>query len=140
MSSPYTLRGLLLLGLSFTSAACIAAPPVADEDAADDEDAVTTELSAKTTGITVWSDPIARPIVRYGANGWLVEGRASKNLSAVFSFSSDDEFGEATLVSARKFEIFVDETSMERLMRGYHLFLEITPATGSQPKYFASFD
>lgn len=140
MSPSPLVRRCLLLCFSLAAAGCIGSPSIDEEASADDEDAVGTELSGKASGITVWANPVARPIVRYGANGWLVEGRTSKNLNSVFSFSSDDEFGEATLLSPRKFEIFVDEMAMERLTRGYRLFLDIKPASGSHPQYFAAFE
>ena len=129
--------GLLCFGLALGGCA-VDSVPVSDEDADEDEAAAGTELSAKATGITFWVDPVAKPTVKYGAQGFLIEGRASKNLESVFSFSSDDEFGETLLVSKRKFEFFVDIGTIDRLMRGYRLFIEVDAATGTQRKYFVS--
>jgi len=97
----------------------------ADEQESSDTVSSTAQLTAKATGITVWVDPVAHPIVRFGQPAWVIKGRASKNLESVFSFSSDDEFGEALVVSPRKFEMYVDAPQLEQLLKGYLILLDI---------------
>lgn len=112
--------------------------PSAEEHAQKEADAVGGELTAKATGITVWLDPVAEPTTRFGQPAWVLRGRASKNIEGVFSFSSDDELGEAIQVSPRKFDIFIDAGQAEHLIAGYRLLLDLDASTGSTRQYFAS--
>lgn len=112
--------------------------PHGDEGVERDELGAAATVSAKTEGITLWLSTTARPTERFGQPAWVLEGKTSKNLSSVFSFSSDDELGEAVQTSARKFEVYVDGPQLDHLLAGYRLLLEMKAATGSVPTYFAS--
>jgi len=112
--------------------------PLGDERAGEEEDAVGTELSAKASGITVWLDPVARATTRFDQPAWVLSGRTSKNLSSVFSFSSDDEFAEAIQVSPRKFDVYMDAGQAEHLMAGYRLIVDLDTTSGATRQYFAS--
>lgn len=111
-----------------------------DGDRGSDEADATakTELSAKATGITVWADTIAHPTTRFGQPSWSFDMRTSKNLDHVFSFSSDDEFGEAIQVSPRKLQVFVDGGQMDHLLTGYRIIVDLHATSGSQQQYFAA--
>jgi hypothetical protein len=97
-----------------------------------------TSITAKAPGMTLWVSPVAVPDWRYEQQVWLIQARASKNLASAFSYASDDEFGEALLTSARKFEVVVDSQSMTHLLDGYPLYVELDAASGSQTKYYAT--
>jgi hypothetical protein len=131
--------------IASTALACVLAAgcappgePQGQDESSESDLAATSELSVKADGITLWLDPVAYPTERFGQPAWRLEGRASKNLERVFSFSSDDEFGEAIQTSARKFDVFVDAGQLEHLLAGYRLLLDVDAATGARRKYFAS--
>jgi len=95
-------------------------------------------ISANVPGMTVWVSNSAVPDWRYDQRVWIIEGRTSKNIASAFSFSADDEFGEAIVTSARKFEVVLDNPSIVHLLQGNALHVEIHTTTGTQTQYFAS--
>ena len=125
--------GLTLALTALTASGCSVEPGAYEADAT-----AKTEQSAKATGITVWVDTVAHPTVRFGQPAWSFDMRASKDLEHVFSFSSDDELGEAIQSSKRKLQVFVDGGQMEHLLRGYRLLVDIGASAGTQRQYFAS--
>jgi hypothetical protein len=126
-------RALSLMALAAILGACSA-----DETSEEGELTSSGEIEVKADGITLWLDPVAHPTVRFDQPEWRFDGRASKNLASVFSFSSDDEFGEAVQTSARKFQVFVDANQLAHLLAGYRLLLDVKAATGSVRQYSAS--
>ncbi len=92
-------------------------------------------LKANVPGFTVWVDQPMRADQRYGGDVWVVRGRTSKNLSDSFAFASDDEFGEALVVSPRVFEFTVDNTSAEMLVSGTRLFVRLGVVGETDPYY-----
>jgi hypothetical protein len=95
----------------------------------------TPSLKANVPGFTVWVDQPMKADERYGGDVFVVRGRTSKNLSNAFSFASDDEFGEALVVSPRVFEFTVDKTSAEMLLSGTRLFITLNVVGETDPYY-----
>jgi len=139
MTSPIRIASSLLLLCFPLLGACAATDPASEGDATEsDELAAGTSVGAHVPGMTVWLDPVAVAEWRYEQWVWVVRGRTSKNLAAAFSYSGDDEFGEALVTSKRKFEFVADGPSMIHLLEGHALFIQLDTTTGSQTRYFAT--
>ena len=126
-------------GAALTLLGCAPGDASSFDESSDEADlAATSELSAKADGMTLWIDPVAYPTTRFDQPAFRLEARASKNLENVFSFSSDDEYGEALMTSARKFDIWLDAGQMEHLLAGYRLLVDVDASVGSIRQYYAS--
>jgi hypothetical protein len=102
--------------------------PVAD-DALDDSAAqeVGAEWRVRTSGTTVWLDPTLTTAKRNGRDVYLVHGRASRNVSDVFSFVPDDAFGTAAATGPRTFEVALDAGGeMNSIAAGARLLIRLT--------------
>jgi hypothetical protein len=124
----------LVLVVGIASVGCEADPGGTDEQ----DLAATDTVTAKVPGMTVWFDTTAVPEWRYEQTVWVLKGRGSKNLNSTFSFASDDEFGEALITSARKFDVVVDMASMAHLLEGNRIYVEMTTKSGATTRYFTS--
>ncbi|MEJ7730366.1 MAG: hypothetical protein WKG00_14250 [Polyangiaceae bacterium] len=128
----------LLFCLSAAGCAIDSGLPGAGDDTATQDVAATESLVAKGPGVTVWVDPRLAPEWRFERPVWVLRGRASKDLEGVLAFQSDDEYGDAQLVSKRKFEVTLDAPLVEGLIAGRRLFVHLDPVSGSQPGYAIS--
>lgn len=103
------------------------------------DSATGSELRARVGQITLWLD--VRAIADHASPSGqrvVISGRASRNLASVFSWVPDDAFGEAALVSARKFEITLDEAhEINSVLSGAPLYLSLTSTTGTPREYYA---
>lgn len=104
-------------------------PADVDEVTVDDGKAdATAELRVRVDGLTVWMDPVAR---RTPA-GWVIDGRASRNLAGVSSWVPDDAFAEAAITSARSFTVtFALGHELNTMLSGLPIFVDLDPTTGA---------
>jgi len=94
-----------------------------------------TELAVRATSLTVWMRPVATTRLEDGRAAYVLRGRASKNLDAVFPYIADDGFAAARTLSARTFEITLDGGhEINSMLSGLRLFLELDVA-GSSTRY-----
>jgi hypothetical protein len=128
----------LLFCLSVAGCAVDSGLPGSGDDTATEDVAATESLVAKAPGVTVWVDPRLAPEWRFERPVWVLRGRASKDLESVLAFQSDDEYGDAQLVSKRKFEVTLDAPLVEGLIAGRRLFVHLDPVSGTQPGYAIS--
>jgi hypothetical protein len=117
------------------------APELGAYDDADDSDTLDSataalgsgvaELHTRIDGLTVWLDAGAHAETRDGRRVWVVGGRASRDLDAVFSFVPDDAYASAKVISARRFEVVLEDGSeINTLLSGLPLFVNVTPKSG----------
>lgn len=128
------MRRLLLAAWTVVAVALGCGPqtePLPVDDGAADEAAqdATSELKLQLPGFTAWFKLAATKAVRDGRQVWVIAGRASKNLEGVHAFVFDDPLGNAVLLSARKFELQLDENSeLNTMLSGSRVFLGMDPA------------
>ncbi|HEY4121810.1 MAG TPA: hypothetical protein VGM56_28280 [Byssovorax sp.] len=136
MNASTSLR-LVFVALSFTALAACAAP-TSDSPAVEGDDATSaapTTFEAQIPGFSLWVNDVVQPTTIGSATAWLVQGKTSKTLSGVSSFSPDgDLYGQAQQLSARTFSITIDTPTMEALVEGTPLELELDVA-GGKPVY-----
>jgi len=98
-----------------------------DESVTDDK-ADGAELRARIDGLTVWVDPV----LQHTSAGWVIEGRASRNLESVFSFVPDDAFATAAITGARTFTVtFEPGHELNTLLSGLPILISVDPLTGA---------
>ncbi|MBL9022029.1 MAG: hypothetical protein JNL21_07495 [Myxococcales bacterium] len=120
--------------------------PVDDADETEEAliqgpDTATTEAVGGETSLVVIAGNVKltmRPtwerVDRDGQPYIRLAGSSSRNLDNVFSFVFDDAFGEARLLTKRKFEILIPATGSSELntiLAGGGLYLQITPSSGT---------
>jgi hypothetical protein len=132
------------LPLFFALAVTGCGGPIDDDDAfASDTEAVNAEdgkydapdaeVRVRATGMTVWIKPVATPEWRDGGTVWVLRGRASRNLTEVTTFISEDGFARAQVVSARKFEIILDGGhELNTALSGYRFYANLAAEGGKQ--------
>jgi hypothetical protein len=88
-----------------------------------------TELSVETLGTFE---------TRNGQRALVLRGTTSRYLSSVYSFVPDDIFGEASIISERRFEVVLREGhELNTVLSGLPLFISITTNTGT-PRSFTA--
>lgn len=92
-----------------------------------------TTLNVVAGNLKLTMQPTWKPVVRGGQAYWRATGSSSKNLDNIFSFVFDDAFGEATLLTKRKFEVLIPEggSEMNTILAGHALYLQINPSIGA---------
>jgi hypothetical protein len=86
------------------------------------------EIRTRIDGLTVWIDAA----MVADAGGWVIEGRASRNLDGVSSWVPDDAFATATVTGARTFEVrFEPGHELDTLLSGLPIFIDLDPTTGA---------
>jgi hypothetical protein len=101
--------------------------PVTDELVDDGKfDRVSGELRVRAGDMTVWVDAQLWQASSEPPT-WIIEGRASRNLAEVFSWVPDDAFGQAEIVSARRFRIALDSHEANSLLSGLPLLVSLRP-------------
>ncbi|HEY3451988.1 MAG TPA: hypothetical protein VGK67_36855 [Myxococcales bacterium] len=101
------------------------------------QDELSTTRSAKASGLTVWIDRDVTAVNEGGGTAWVLHGRASRDLTRVFSFICDDALGGATLTDPRSFEIKFEWTDFEVALAPRVVYLAVTTATGGE--YYATY-
>jgi hypothetical protein len=111
-----------------SQSALIQGPDTAVTEAEGDESTV----SVVAGNLKLTMQPTWQPVVRDGQNYFRITGSASRNLDNVFSFVFDDAFGEAHLLTKRKFEVLIPESGseMNTILAGGALYLQLNPTTG----------
>ncbi|MGC4120752.1 MAG: hypothetical protein QM765_40470 [Myxococcales bacterium] len=101
------------------------------------QDELSTTRTAKAPGLTVWFDRDIEPVQDGAGTAWVIHGRASKDLTRVFSFICDDALGGATQVDARTFDLRFDWRDFEVALAPRTVYLALTTATGGE--YYATY-
>lgn len=116
----------LALGLTFVSLAACGGAPIDPE-----LDSVNSELRSRIGNTTVWMEGAGRVTVEDGAPVIHLRGRASRNLTNVFSFIPDDAFAEAALRGPRSFELRIHAGhELNTLLSGLPLLVRLDLAAG----------
>ncbi len=75
---------------------------------------------------------------RDGKRVLVIKGSANRNLDNVFSFVPDDGFGQASLVTQRKFELVLTEGyEINTLLSGMPILMSVQTSTGSPNSFVA---
>ena len=75
---------------------------------------------------------------RNGRRVLVLHGTTNRYLESVFSYVPDDLFGEARVISERRFEVVLDETNeLNSVLSGLPIFVSITTFTGT-PRNFTA--
>jgi hypothetical protein len=114
----------VLLAAAVTAAACGVSPRSGE---AQQKNPAAKEISASLSGLTL-SFNQELELSTQGQPSWILTGRSSGNLADVKSFVSVDLFGQATLTSARTFEIALDKQELHTLLGGTPLFVTFVSA------------
>lgn len=105
---------------------------LSDADALSQE-VITSWISARADGMTVWLSPSINAAVVDGQTRWTISGRTSRNLQDAFSYVPDDAFGTARVISPRKFDLTLTNDELRTLVVGRQLLVRLTPTTGTTP-------
>lgn len=128
--SRFSLIALLVVLFGCTaSTSSPSADPAFDGDGK--ADSLSSELRSRSGELSVWLQRGATFETREGRSVLVVRGRASRNLEGVFSFVPDDAFGTGHVVSARKFEIWLETGSeLNSILSGLPLFVRVNAIGG----------
>jgi hypothetical protein len=75
---------------------------------------------------------------RYGGRALIIRATSNRYVSDVLSFVPDDVFGEASVISERRFEIVLREGhELNTVLSGLPLFVRVTTFTGTPRSYTA---
>ncbi|HUQ06047.1 MAG TPA: hypothetical protein VM261_26270 [Kofleriaceae bacterium] len=123
--------------ISVLLAALLALPACAVDDgletgetelpAGDDEGKAdgTTELTVRAGETTLWVDRAILRDTREGADGLVLRGRTSRNLTDGFAFVFDDPYGAFAIRSARTFEVRWTTSELASLLVGVDQFVRL---------------
>ena len=101
-----------------------------------DDLALSTELRARAGTLTVWFKPVLTSRLVDNRVRWVATGRASRDLTAVFSFVPDDAYAQATLTGARTFEVVLDDGSeLNTVLSGTRLLVRFDVAGSTEAVY-----
>lgn len=122
------MRSALALSLVLFSCGPNLAGSVEEDELFEGGDELTSELKAQVPSLTIWVRPALTPEVRNGRLVYVLRGRASQNLAGVNSFVFDDPLGNATVLTARTFEVVFDGNSeLNSISAGHRMFLAVHP-------------
>ena len=144
--------GALVLVFGLWAIACSAEPagaPGGDDDGEaagpdtaeqlDDGKADSVELRVRAGVTTLWMRKVA--LVDVGPGGQprvTLQGRTSRDLASAHSWVPDDGFGTSSVVSARKFEVVLDDGhEINTLLSGLPIHVSLETKTGSVKSYTA---
>lgn len=148
MNTPHTLLLLALAALS-TVGCAPGMPEESDSEAGVEDDVealiqgpdlATTEIVGGESSVSVIAgnlkltmSPAWETVVRDGQPFIRITGSSSKNLDGVFSFVFDDAFGQANLLTKRKFEVLIPESGSElnTILAGGGLYLQLQTSVGT---------
>ena len=138
----YTPRMRALASCFSISVLLLGCAPEVDDPTLEDADVGESELAStisETLGplkLTVQSR--AKFEERDGRSVLVISGSANRNLENVFSFVPDDGFGQASLLTARKFELVLSEGyEINTILSGLPILMSVQTATGT-PNSFVS--
>ena len=135
------MKRLLTLSAAAVFLAAISCSPSSPEPSADDteqrEDAVSSR-SASVGSVTITLQGASRFEERDGARVLVVKGSANRNLESIFSWVPDDAFGEASLITQRKFEVVLrDGHEINSVLSGLPLNLSLVAKSGATREAYA---
>lgn len=126
---------------SLSSLLIACAPEVEDPvlEAADlDESELASTISETLGPLKLTVQSRARFEERDGRSVLVISGSANRNLENVFSFVPDDGFGQASLVTQRKFElVLAEDYEINTILSGLPILMSVQTATGT-PNSFVS--
>ena len=89
----------------------------------------------RADGLTVWIDPDITAHDDAGRARFVIHGRASRHLEGVSAAVPDDAFGEARVISPRRFEIELDTHEMASVTFGVPLWITLDAVGAPHPRY-----
>ena len=127
------------LSLSAWSFGC--APDVEDpthESASTEESELASSISETLGPLKLTLQSRAQFEERDGRRVLVIAGSANRNLENVFSFVPDDGFGQASLVTQRKFELVLAEPyEINTILSGLPILMSVQTATGTPNSFVA---
>lgn len=118
-----------LLSLLVLSACAVDGEVVTDEaelpDGDDGKADGASELTVRAGETSVWVDKVITRDTRDGAEGVVLHGRASRNLTGGFAFVLDDPYGQYDVRSARTFEVRWTTSELTTLLVGVNQFINL---------------
>jgi hypothetical protein len=136
------LRTLALAALAALAVpACTGQEAAPEDTAAAASAAAVTKLYASQGSLDLIVETLGKFEQRDGVRAVVLHGTANRYLQDVFSFVPDDAFGEANIISERRFEIVLHEGhELNTVLSGLPLFVSIDTFTGSPTHYVARID
>lgn len=97
------------------------------------------ETRAQAPAMTLWMTTLAQPGTEPGSVQLRLSGRASKNLTAVTSYTQEaGPHGTVRLLSARRFEVVLGNLGeIDHVLAGRPLYLDLESSVGQQRHYQA---
>ncbi|MFE8598259.1 hypothetical protein [Archangium violaceum] len=129
--------------------ACLAAlaAPACDVPATESEETTLTTTSAATTPTRISAsegdldlsfETLGTFETRNGVRSLVLRATANRYLEYVFSFVPDDAFGQANIISERRFEVVLPEGhELNSVLSGLPLFITVNTFTGTPNRYTA---
>lgn len=116
----------LTLALALTACADAGGPDVANAElvGADGKADGAAELRVRIDGLTLWLNPALTSRVETWQK-FTLTGRTSRNLEGIFGFIPDDPFGEAQVLSARKFAVDLSDNELFMMTAGLGMRLQL---------------
>ncbi|NMO21142.1 hypothetical protein HPC49_39705 [Pyxidicoccus fallax] len=112
--------------------------PTAEELGTSTGAAAVTRLDAAIGDNTLSFETLGTFEERNGRRVLVIRATANRYLQDVFSFVPDDAFGEANIISERRFEVVLPEGhELNSVLSGLPLFIAIDTNTGSPRRYYA---
>lgn len=133
------LRTLALAGLT-ALAACTNAttPEPAEETGVSTAEATATRIYASVGDNELSFETLGTFEERDGVRALIIRATANRYLADVLSFIPDDGFGEAHIISERRFEVVLHEGyELNTVLSGLPLFVKVTTNTGTPRAYTA---
>ncbi len=127
-----TLAPLLIAALLAQSACAVEDDAVVtdeatlpDDDAGDSKADAANELTVRAGETTLWASKAIVRDTRDGADGLVLRGRTSRNLTDGFGFVFDDPYGAFAIRSARTFEVRWTTSELASLLIGVDQFINL---------------
>ncbi len=133
------LRTLAVACLAALAACTNVSPePVAEETGTSTAAATATRLYASVGDNELSFETLGTFETRDGVRALIIRATANRYLSNVLSFVPDDAFGDANIISERRFEIVLHEGhELNTVLSGLPLFVQVTTFTGTPRSYTA---
>jgi hypothetical protein len=132
------LRTLALASLAALAACNNATPETAEETGVSTAAATATRLYASVGDNELSFETLGTFEERDGVRALIIRATANRYLSDVLSFVPDDAFGDAHIISERRFEIVLHEGhELNTVLSGLPLFVRVGTFTGTPRSYTA---
>ncbi|MCE9673503.1 hypothetical protein LY474_37420 [Myxococcus stipitatus] len=139
------LRGLALACLgavAFTGCGDAGGEPAVEELVGVSEAAATaTRIYATEASLELSFETMGTFETRNGVRSLILHATANRYLQNVFSFVPDDAFGQANIISERRFEVVLPEGhELNSILSGLPLFISVNTFTGTPTSYTAKIE